>query len=180
MGTFEQLQRKSSASSTRATSTSSLQRLSRSFESTPVPTFEQVSPDQQTQPRHGTRLRHSLDRIPIFPPERENHTGMPDNLKAGIEILSGLSMDDVKVRYNSSKPAQLQALAYTKGAEIHVRPGQERHLPHEAWHVVQQKRGRVKPTMQVKGVAINDDQWLESEADMMGIKAVTGQFTLEC
>lgn len=179
MGTFEQLQRKSSTSSTRATSTSSLQRLSRSFEPTPVPTFEQVYPDQQTQPRHSTRLRHSLDRIPIIPPERENHTGMPDNLKAGIEILSGLSIDDVKVRYNSSKPAQLQALAYTQGTDIHVGPCQEKHLAHEAWHVVQQKQGRVKPTLQVKGVAINDNQWLESEADMMGTKAVTGQFSHE-
>jgi hypothetical protein len=27
-------------------------------------------------------------------------------------------------------------------------PGQEQHLPHEAWHVVQQKQGRVKPTGQ--------------------------------
>jgi hypothetical protein len=80
-------------------------------------------------------------------------------------------MDDVRVHYNSSKPAQLQALAYTQGTEIHVGPGQERHLPHEAWHVVQQKQGRVMPTMQAKGVVINDDGGLEREADLMGKKA---------
>ena len=52
-------------------------------------------------------------------------------------------------------------------------PGQEQHLPHEAWHVVQQKQGRVQPTMQMQqGVAVNDDKGLESEADMMGGKAV--------
>ncbi len=97
-----------------------------------------------------------------------NPTGLPDNLKAEIENLSGYSLDDVRVHYNSPKPAQLQALAYTQGTEIHVAPGQEEHLPHEAWHVVQQKQGRVKPTMQMKGAQINDDQGLEKEADVMG------------
>ncbi len=103
---------------------------------------------------------------------QQNRTGLPDNLKAGIESLSGLTMDDVRVRYNSSKPAQLQALAYAQGTEIHVGPGQERNLPHEAWHVVQQKQGRVKPTMQMKETAINDDTKLENEADVMGNKAL--------
>ena len=65
---------------------------------------------------------------------------MPDELKSGIENLSGLSMSDVKVHYNSSKPARLQALAYTQGSNIHVGPGQEKHLPHEAWHVAQQNK----------------------------------------
>ena len=69
-----------------------------------------------------------------------------------------MSMDDVKVHYNSSQPAQLNALAYTQGSDIHVAPGQEQHLPHEAWHVVQQAQGRVQPTMQMKdGVPVNDD-----------------------
>lgn len=106
----------------------------------------------------------------------KNNTGLPDNLKAGIESLSGVNMDDVKVHYNSSKPSQLQALAYTKGTDIHVAPGQERHLPHEAWHVVQQKQGRVKPTMQMKGVNINDDSLLEHEADVMGKRAIRASF----
>ncbi|WP_447985980.1 eCIS core domain-containing protein [Nitrospira sp. Nam74] len=103
-----------------------------------------------------------------------NRTGLPDNLKAGIEALSGFAMDDVRVHYNSSKPAQLQAFAYTQGTDIHVAPGQEQHLPHEAWHVVQQKQGRVQPTRQMKdGVAINDDAGLEHEADVIGAKALT-------
>ena len=84
------------------------------------------------------------------PSPKPNHTGLPDNLKSGIENLSGMSMDHVKVHYNSSQPAQLNALAYAQGADIHVAPGQEQHLPHEAWHVVQQAQGRVQPTMQMK------------------------------
>ena len=103
---------------------------------------------------------------------RGNDTGLADNLRAGIEHLSGISMDDVKVHYNSTQPAQLNALAYAQGTDIHVAPGQEQHLPHEAWHVVQRAQGRVKPTMQMKdGVPVNDDQGLEREADVMGQKA---------
>jgi len=106
---------------------------------------------------------------------RANNTGLPDQLKSGIESLSGLSMDPVRVHYNSSQPAQLNALAYAQGSDIHVAPGQEQHLPHEAWHVVQQAQGRVKPTMQMKdGVPVNDDVGLEHEADVMGSKAVDG------
>jgi hypothetical protein len=108
--------------------------------------------------------------------KKENETGLPDHLKAGVENLSGHSLDDVQVHYNSAKPAQLQAHAYAQGTDIHVAPGQEQHLPHEAWHVVQQKQGRVRPTMQLKGkVAVNDDAGLEKEADVMGGRAL--QFT---
>jgi hypothetical protein len=105
----------------------------------------------------------------------ENRTGMPDRLKAGLERLSGLDMSGVRVRYNSAKPAQLNALAYTQGQEIEVGPGQERHLPHEGWHVVQQMKRRIKPTMQAKGVAISDDPALEREADLMGEIAAAKQ-----
>ncbi|MDF3025978.1 MAG: hypothetical protein K0S23_285 [Fluviicola sp.] len=105
--------------------------------------------------------------------KKENNTGLPDNLKSGVENLSGYSMDDVKVHYNSGKPAQLQAHAYAQGSDIHLGPGQEKHLPHEAWHVVQQKQGIVRPTLQMKSeVAINDDAGLETEADVMGAKAL--------
>jgi|GEM_PF-1976605 len=104
--------------------------------------------------------------------KKKNKTGLPDKLKSGIENLSGHSMDDVKVHYNSCKPTQLNAHAYAQGTNIHVASGQEKHLPHEAWHVAQQKQGRVKPTKQLKsGVAINDDKGLEKEADVMGAKA---------
>ncbi|MFZ6776479.1 DUF4157 domain-containing protein [Undibacterium sp. Ji83W] len=101
-----------------------------------------------------------------------NDTGLPNQLKVGIESLSGMSMDTVKVHYNSSKPAHLNALAFAQGRDIHLAPGQEQHLPHEAWHVVQQAQGRVRPTMQMKaGIPVNDDRGLEDEADRMGARA---------
>lgn len=111
----------------------------------------------------------------LLPVQRKaNRTGLSDTLKSGIEQLSGHSMDDVKVHYNSDKPAQMQAHAYAQGRDIHLGPGQEKHLPHEAWHVVQQAQGRVRPTMQMAGVgvSVNGDNQLEQEADAMGERAL--------
>lgn len=119
----------------------------------------------------------TAEQAPIQREKKTNNTGLPDSLKTGIENISGYSMDDVKVHYNSDKPAKLQALAYTQGTNIHVAPGQEKHLPHEAWHVVQQKQGRVQPTTQSQGVNVNDNEGLEKEADVMGVKAIQRDMT---
>lgn len=110
---------------------------------------------------------------------KANNTGLPDKLKAGIEGLSGYSMNDVKVHYNSAKPAQLKAHAFAQGTDIHLAPGQDRHLPHEVWHVVQQRQGRVKPTLTMQGKNINDDVALETEADVMGAKALQANHSQE-
>ena len=132
--------------------------------------FETVQKVEEEEPLQG-----KFETIQkVEPPKNTSkQNGLPGNLKSGIEQLSGYSMDDVKVHYNSSQPAQLQAHAYAQGKDIHIAPGQEKHLPHEAWHVAQQKQGRVKPTLQMKtGVPVNDDAGLENEADVMGAKAV--------
>ncbi len=100
---------------------------------------------------------------------------LPDALKTGIERLSGMSMDHVKVHYNSDKPAQLQAHAYAQGSDIFVAPGQEHHLPHEAWHVVQQRQGRVRHATEPER-----SSYLAGEADAFGRLAslpVTGSDT---
>ena len=94
--------------------------------------------------------------------------GLDPQLRSGIEALSGVSMASVQVHRNSPAPAQLQAHAYAQGEHIHLAPGQEHHLAHEAWHVVQQKQGRVRATTQRKGIGLNDDAALENEADRMG------------
>jgi hypothetical protein len=125
-----------------------------------ISAMQQVSQEGEQSPQNNVPMQR-----------KENTTGLPDQLKAGIENLSGLPLDDVQVHYNSAKPAQVQALAYTQGTEIHVGSGQEQHLAHEVWHVVQQKQGRVQPTFQLRGIAINDDSALEREADVMGEKA---------
>jgi hypothetical protein len=130
--------------------------------------FQAMADDHSAQQHNPIQKKANPE-----PSRRENNNGLPDNLKTGMENLSGLSLDDVKVHRNSDKPAQLNAHAYAQGTDIHLGSGQEKHLPHEAWHVVQQKQGRVKPTTQMKGkVNINDDVGLEKEADIMGAKAV--------
>ena len=103
------------------------------------------------------------------PHRKVNNTGLPDHLKSGIERLSGCSMEDVKVHYSSDKPVQLNAHAYAQGTDIHLASGQEKQLPHETWHVVQQTQGRVTPTLPMKGdTPVNDEAGLEKEADVMG------------
>ena len=97
---------------------------------------------------------------------------LPQALQNSLEKISGVSLSDVEVHKNSDKPQQLEALAYTQGNEIHIAPGQEKYIPHEGWHAVQQRQGRVQPTLQMKsGLAINEDDKLEKEAELMGGKA---------
>lgn len=99
------------------------------------------------------------------PVSMPNRTGIPLHIKNIAEQRSGLSFDDVRVHYNSSKPAQLQALAYTQGNEVYIGPGQEKHLMHELGHVVQQKQGRVRANKTIRGMPLNDEARLEREAD---------------
>jgi len=130
------------------------------------PQAKQATQFQAMSDNHSVEAQEPIQK-------KDNNTGLPNNLKTGIENLSKMSLDDVKVHRNSDKPAQLQAHAYAQGTDIHLGPGQEKHLPHETWHVVQQKQGRVKPTTQMKGkVNVNDDAGLEKEADLMGTKAL--------
>ncbi len=102
---------------------------------------------------------------------QKDKTGIPRRMKAGFERSSGFSFNDVKVHYNSDKPAQLRAHAYTQGNDVYVAPGQEKHLPHELGHVVQQKRDTVRPTETIGGLPLNDDKNLENGADMIAAKA---------
>ncbi|MDT9001498.1 DUF4157 domain-containing protein [Paucibacter sp. APW11] len=103
-------------------------------------------------------------------PQRADQLPLP--LRSGIASLSGIDLADVRVHRNSTQPAQLQAHAFAQGADIHLAPGQDRHLPHEAWHLVQQRQGRVNASAQLAGRAINDDPQLEREADQMGQRAL--------
>ena len=107
--------------------------------------------------------------------------GLPEPLKTNMEQHSGIDLSGVKVHRNSSQPARLdqqvnsnpevvqqhKTEAFAQGENIHLAPGKDQHLAHEAWHVVQQKQGRVKPT---QSNGINDDPKLEKEADDMGAK----------
>jgi hypothetical protein len=125
------------------------------------------APVQRTFAAAETRQGAAVSLAPPSSP-----TSLPAGLTAGITALSGMDLSDVRVHSNSSSPAQLDALAYARGNDIHVAPGAEEHLAHEAWHVVQQRQGRVAATTQLEGgIAVNDDRELEREADVMGARA---------
>lgn len=130
-----------------------------------------VKPEQKQASKAAVQKKDAAGKVAA-----PNQTGIPDSMKTRFENLSGFSFDDVHVHYNSDKPAQLQALAYTQGNQVYVASGQEKHLKHELGHVVQQKRGVVRPTMQLGSVAVNDNKSLEREADIMGDK--TAQHSL--
>ncbi|BAU12725.1 hypothetical protein LEP3755_32560 [Leptolyngbya sp. NIES-3755] len=127
----------------------------------------------EVKPAQGSSFDHDFSQTPVaeVTKARRNETGMPDRLKSGLESLSGMDLSDVRVHYNSSKPAAVDAFAYAQGNDIFLAPGQEKHLPHEGWHVIQQRQKRVRPTLYSRGVAINDDLTLEVEADRMGSQA---------
>lgn len=93
---------------------------------------------------------------------------LPPGLRSRLEGMSGFALGDVRVHRGSSKPDRMDAFAFTQGSNIHLGPGQDEHLAHEAWHVVQQKQGRVGATGESAGQPLNHSQALEAEADEMG------------
>lgn len=101
-------------------------------------------------------------------------TGIPGAVQAKFEVASGMSFEDVRVHYNSPRPAQLGAYAYTQGNQVYIGPGQERHLEHELGHVVQQKQGLVKAEGYLNGLPVNRDPKLERAADLGADQPVQG------
>ncbi|MDR2043725.1 MAG: DUF4157 domain-containing protein [Clostridium sp.] len=111
---------------------------------------------------------------------RGNETGIPIEMKNRFEAMFGLSLDDVKVHYNSDKPAKLYALAYVRGNQVYIGPGQEQCLAHELGHVIQQKQGRVRPTKVLHQIPMNDDLFLEREADRMAADVLGMEDFVDC
>lgn len=123
----------------------------------------------------ATVPRRTGDATDTAPPASDTprRAVLPAPLRAGIEALSGLSMAHVQVHHGSPEPARVGAEAFAQGSKIHLAPGQDHHLPHDAWHIVQQAQGRVRPTRQLAGgPPVNDEAGLEREADAMGARAL--------
>jgi len=72
------------------------------------------SPYSQRFAQLKSLANNSTQKQPVSQLSKDSHS-LPDNVKQGVESLSGISMDDVKVHYNSAKPAQLNAHAYAQG-----------------------------------------------------------------
>ena len=113
-------------------------------------------------------------------PQKQNKTGMPDQVLQKMESAFNTDFSTVKIFPNSSKAPQLGALAFTQGHHVHFAPGKfnptstdgQKMLAHELTHVMQQRQGIVKPTSQIKGLPLNDDPALEKHADNLGTQAI--------
>lgn len=105
---------------------------------------------------------------------------LPEPVLQKMESAFDTSFGDVRV-HQGGNAAQLGALAYAQGNDLHFAPGQydpgseagQRLIGHELTHVVQQRQGRVTP--QGKDSPINSDPSLEDEADALGDRAARGE-----
>jgi hypothetical protein len=107
---------------------------------------------------------------------------LPRELQAKMGGAFGADFSAVRV-HEGSHVNDMGALAYTQGTDVHFAPGQyqpasqsgQELIGHELAHVVQQSQGRVSASAQAKGIAINDDDSLEREADELGARAARGE-----
>ncbi len=195
MSTQQQLQKKSSSSST---ATLDNQFDNRGF------TVQKKSDAQQadltTQFKQAKQFGHNISQMKsdqTSQPAKQNQNQSNHNSSSGskssmsapvrskMENSFGTSFGDVKIHPNSPKAKSMGALAYTQGSNVHFAPGQynpqnssgQALLGHELTHVVQQRAGRVEAPQQSKGkgAPINADPSLETEADNLGAKAARGE-----
>ena len=106
---------------------------------------------------------------------------LQDDTRSSMESAFGADFSGVRVHtdQNSVQMNQdLRAQAFTHGSDVYFNQGKynpgttegQKLLGHELTHVVQQRAGQVKETMQAVGLPVNDNVGLEKEADEMGEK----------
>ncbi|EDP95124.1 DUF4157 domain-containing protein [Kordia algicida OT-1] len=115
---------------------------------------------------------------------KKQNSALPKAVQSNMETSFGQDFSNVSIHTNSQKAVQMNARAYTQGEQVHFALGEfnpnsdkgKNLIGHEFTHVAQQRAGVVKPTKVLqKGVNINDDKNLESEADTFGAKAARGE-----
>ena len=114
----------------------------------------------------------------------KRNKSLPSKLQSNMESSLGHDFSNVGIQTNSHKAVQMNARAFTQNEQIHFAPGEfnpsstsgQNLIGHEFTHIAQQRAGVVKPTKRMqKGVMVNDDRSLESEADTFGRKAARGE-----
>ncbi|WP_298516417.1 DUF4157 domain-containing protein [uncultured Kordia sp.] len=114
----------------------------------------------------------------------KQHKSLPSKLQSNMETSLGHDFSSVGIQTNSQKAVQMNARAFTQNEQVHFAPGEfnpgstsgQNLIGHEFTHIAQQRAGVVKPTKALKkGVMVNDDKSLESEADTFGKKAARGE-----
>ena len=141
-----------------------------------------------TAQRHPGHVEHELgpgaNRYEVLgvrvPPPRGGRE-LPSDLRSKMERSFKTSLGGVRLREDPSA-MDLDALAYTRGADITVAPGHyqphsgsgQRLIAHEMVHVLQQRADRVPSPPPEDGLPVNEDRSLEREADRLGRRASWG------
>ncbi|MEX0925178.1 MAG: DUF4157 domain-containing protein [Dehalococcoidia bacterium] len=105
---------------------------------------------------------------------------LPPILRRHMEMTFGANFSRIRIHQGKSA-AQMNALAYTLGRDIHFLRGRyvphtqsgQRLIAHELAHTVQQFSGRVDAP-RGDGVPVNTERHLESEADRLARHATWG------
>jgi hypothetical protein len=101
-----------------------------------------------------------------------------------MERSFGQDFSNVRIHTNAPRTKELAAKAYTQGSEIYFAPNRfkphtlegQKLLGHELTHVIQQRRGNVRPTQDnYHGFGVNHDSGLERQADSWGTKVARGE-----
>ncbi|WP_392534030.1 DUF4157 domain-containing protein [Nostoc sp. C117] len=147
-----------------------------------IPIFPGMRPamPEMLQPKQAKETLKDLPEVNLAP--SSGGQPMPKLVQQKMETSFGTSLANVRIHEGSQNPKKIGALAYTQGENIHFSPGQyqpttesgQKLLGHEIAHVEQQRAGRVTAP-QSKGVAINANPQLETEADVLGAKAARGE-----
>ncbi len=109
-------------------------------------------------------------------PDHDDKTGLPDDVRQGMEEAIGGNFSSVQFVTESKKAEEVGALAFTQGKNVEFAPGQFKPdttaglelIGHELTHVDQQDKGTVEPTMEIGEMLVNDDKSKETEADDKG------------
>jgi hypothetical protein len=132
-----------------------------------------------TVPRRGPAVNGTGAADPDLLRRSSRPTEIPEDTRARMESALHADFADVRVHTDSATAAAIGARAYTVGSDIHFAraafdPGTaagQAVLGHELVHVIQQREGLVTETARVRGVAVNSDPALESEAARLGAQA---------
>jgi hypothetical protein len=102
--------------------------------------------------------------MPVLNAPSQKGQLLPANLRHNLEANHGVDLSDV-MYHVGHEATMLGARAFTTSTDIHLAPGYESHLPHEAWHVVQQRQERrveTAPPVAEGLVQVKEEQRLES------------------
>ncbi len=128
-----------------------------------IPTRTGTSAVVQSKAARQTAIRdHSVEDFNIAP--ASSGRPLPNEVREKMEALLGMDLSDVRI-HEGPQAERMGARAFTLGTNVFFAPGQyqpwtpegQALLAHELTHVVQQAQGRVTPTEEAEGVAINDD-----------------------